>query len=1164
MKKTLFILFVCFVNSTHATNYYFSSVSGDDNRSSSQATSSSTPWKSINKLNSFFSSLKPGDAVLFKRDETFYGSIVVNKSGTSGSPITIGAYGSGNRPIITSFVSLSGWNSNSSYNGVYDCDANSALGSQLNMVIVNEVERGMGRYPNATGSNKGYLNFEAHSGTSSITDNDLSTGTNWTGAELVIRPIRWAINRNLITSQSGHTIYYKASYSTTPKDGFGFFIQNSLKTLDQFGEWYYNPSKKILSMYFGSSNPSSYTVKAASIDYLISSISKSYIVFDNITFKGANAQGVHISGGSNNVVQNCDIMFSGTDGVNVSGSNFRLENCTVTNSNNDGVNVASASATVRNNVISNTGYIIGMGQSGNGYNVGLKIGENGLAEYNQILNTGSNAVNFGGNNLTIKNNYIDNFNFVKDDGGGVYTSNHSGNTNVGRKITGNIILNGTGAPEGTNVPPDNILVTSSQGIYLDDDANGVSITNNTIAACNRAIYLHNSQSIILRNNTFYNNVYAQLFMKHDNLGSALKNHTIVSNIFFAKYASQITADFGTIYNDLGSMGRLDSNYYARPIDDNISIYCEKYLYTSNQYKYKLNLQGWKSLYNMDAHSKTSAKKISPYTKSGAATDPDDSIRFVYNASTNTKSFSLNGNYVDVTGSKFSNNITLQPYASAVLIKSDGSSNGIGSAPSVDITSPSSNNTFTAPASITISANASDDDGISKVEFYNGSTLLNTEYAAPYSYTWQDVPAGNYTITARATDITGIQTTSTGVPVSVVNSSSGPSVTLDNPDDNSIYVGPATIDISATANDADGISKVEFFNGSTLLNTQSTAPYNYSWQNVPIGNYTITARATDNNGLQTTSQTASVSVVSASGPIVTLTSPEDNSVYGEPATITITATASDPDGISKVEFFNGSTLLNTQSSAPYTYTWQNVPDGNYIITAKATDNKGVQTTSSEASVSVVTPNGTSVTLIYPEVNSVYNAPASIWMRADVVVGEGATIKKVEFFNGSTLLHTEDTYPYGYLWQKVPVGNYTISVKATDYNGNVATSDPVSVSVVQNNTVTLNGQLEAKNADASVSISPVQKAISGDLSKLSDFKIYPNPAINSINVSFDRLVSSQKANIVIQNVSGIALKNLPVIISGDGINVNISTLPAGTYFISLLTENSSIHKKFIKIK
>src|SRR5204863_7704089 len=129
---------VCLFNLTRANTYYFSAISGDDSRTSTQARNSSTPWKTLKKLNSFFSSLQPGDFVLLKRGETFYGSIIVNKSGTSSSPIIIGAYGTGNRPVITSLVKLTNWVSKS--NGIWE-SYNSSLGSTVNMVLLNEVEQ---------------------------------------------------------------------------------------------------------------------------------------------------------------------------------------------------------------------------------------------------------------------------------------------------------------------------------------------------------------------------------------------------------------------------------------------------------------------------------------------------------------------------------------------------------------------------------------------------------------------------------------------------------------------------------------------------------------------------------------------------------------------------------------------------------------------------------------------------------------------------------------------------------------------------------------------------------------------------------------------------------------------------------------------------------------
>jgi poly(3-hydroxybutyrate) depolymerase len=65
-------------------------------------------------------------------------------------------------------------------------------------------------------------------------------------------------------------------------------------------------------------------------------------------------------------------------------------------------------------------------------------------------------------------------------------------------------------------------------------------------------------------------------------------------------------------------------------------------------------------------------------------------------------------------------------------------------PTVSITAPVSNTFFTAPASITITANAADVDGtVTNVQFFNGTTLLATDATAPYSFTWTSVATGTY-------------------------------------------------------------------------------------------------------------------------------------------------------------------------------------------------------------------------------------------------------------------------------------------------------------------------------------------------------------------------------------------------------------------------------------
>jgi uncharacterized delta-60 repeat protein len=279
-----------------------------------------------------------------------------------------------------------------------------------------------------------------------------------------------------------------------------------------------------------------------------------------------------------------------------------------------------------------------------------------------------------------------------------------------------------------------------------------------------------------------------------------------------------------------------------------------------------------------------------------------------------------------------------------------------SVPKVSITSPANNAIFTAPATIKITASASDADGtISSVMFYKGTTYLKTVYTSPYTCTLSSLPPGTYAFTAKATDNMGLQTTSAAVKVFV---NKAPVASITSPLNNAIYASPATIQITATASDSDGtIFSVTFYNGTTLLKTVYTSPYTYTLSGVPPGTYSFTAKANDNHGAQTIS--AAVKVLVDKAPAVSITSPANNAIFTALATINITASASDSDGtISNVKFYNGTTLLNTDSTSPYAYTWSSVAAGTYSLTAKATDNHGIVTTSAVVKVSVAASKGLS--------------------------------------------------------------------------------------------------------------------------------------------------------------------------------------------------------------
>jgi bacillolysin len=106
-------------------------------------------------------------------------------------------------------------------------------------------------------------------------------------------------------------------------------------------------------------------------------------------------------------------------------------------------------------------------------------------------------------------------------------------------------------------------------------------------------------------------------------------------------------------------------------------------------------------------------------------------------------------------------------AKLALIYRRGIYPNINTAPGVTLTNPLPNAIFTAPATVTLGATASDIDGtVARVEFYSGDKLLFTDMAAPFSMTWASLPAGVYTVYARAYDNQGASSTTTPVRFTV--------------------------------------------------------------------------------------------------------------------------------------------------------------------------------------------------------------------------------------------------------------------------------------------------------------------------------------------------------------------------------------------------------------
>jgi Bacterial Ig domain len=300
--------------------------------------------------------------------------------------------------------------------------------------------------------------------------------------------------------------------------------------------------------------------------------------------------------------------------------------------------------------------------------------------------------------------------------------------------------------------------------------------------------------------------------------------------------------------------------------------------------------------------------------------------------------------------------------------------GQSSAQIVWIPSPANNVVLNSPTNVVIQASYDSQDCSDaptkfwSVTFYRNNVQLSTvNFPTPscvgtISYTDPNVPAGlhSYKIIGKYkfsnNTLLRSTTPTTVAPASIINVgvSGPPTVTLTAPTNGSVIANaPGSIVMSANAADdsSGAITKVEFLNGSSIIGTVTSPPYNFSWNGLGAGTYSISARATDNSG--NTANSASASVVVNSAPTVFITQPTSGASLTSPASVVLTANASDADGsVASVTYYANGTQIGGGAGTNWGFSWSNIAAASYNITAVAVDNRGVATTSAPVSLSAV--------------------------------------------------------------------------------------------------------------------------------------------------------------------------------------------------------------------
>jgi Zn-dependent metalloprotease len=339
--------------------------------------------------------------------------------------------------------------------------------------------------------------------------------------------------------------------------------------------------------------------------------------------------------------------------------------------------------------------------------------------------------------------------------------------------------------------------------------------------------------------------------------------------------------------------------------------------------------------------------------------------------------------------------------------------------------------------LTFTATATDNVGVTRVDYWVNGALKGSATTAPYSFAFLSTALanGSHSLVAKASDAAGNVGTSATVTFAVSNDVTAPTVST------KVAGTSGTLTFTATATDNVGVTRVDYYVDGTLKGSATTSPYSFAFVSTALanGSHTLVAKAYDAAGNVGTSATLAFSLNNAKDTTAPIVSAK---VAGTSGTLTFTATATDNVGVTRVDYWVNGALKGSATTAPYSFAFLStaLANGSHSLVAKASDAAGNVGTSATVTFAV------SNDLTAPTVSAkVAGTSGTLTFTATATDNVGVT--RVDYYVDGALKGNASTAPYSFafLSSALANGNHALVAKAYDAAGNVGTSATVTFAI-----------------------------------------------------------------------------------------------------------------------